>query len=180
MRVVVLGGSFNPPHVGHAMVAAWLKWTNKADEVWLIPAFDHAFDKPLAPFQLRVDACTAMAQAMGPFVRVEPIEATLPVPSYTIQTLDALSARHPTYTFRLVVGADVVETLHLWKDWDRIAARYAPIVVGRVGYPPVEGAPTFPAISSTEIRRRLREGMTVEGYLFPEVARIVSEHASRF
>ena len=39
MRIAVYGGSFNPPHVGHAMVVSWLLWTRRADRVWLVPAF---------------------------------------------------------------------------------------------------------------------------------------------
>ena len=44
MRVAVYGGSFNPPHVAHAMVASWLLWTRLVDEVWLVPVFRHAFE----------------------------------------------------------------------------------------------------------------------------------------
>lgn len=161
MRVAVFGGSFNPPHVGHAMVVAWLLWTDRADEVWLLPTWRHAFDKPLAPFEVRVRACEALAGVVGERVRVETIEATLPAPSYTVNTLDALAARHPEHGFRLVVGADVLAQAGEWRDWEGIVARYRPIVVGR-GDAAVEGAPTFPAVSSTEIRKRLAAGLPVD------------------
>src|SRR5688500_13322137 len=103
MRVAIYGGSFNPPHVGHAMVAGWLRWTDLADEVWLLPAFAHPFDKELAPFDRRVAWCAALAEAVGPWVRVEPIESTLPPPSYTVDTLSALRDLHPGRQLRLVV-----------------------------------------------------------------------------
>lgn len=167
MRIAVYGGSFNPPHVGHAMVAGWLRWADRADQVWLIPAFSHPFDKALAPFASRVAACEALAALVGPWVRVDPIEATLPTPSYTIDTLATLSARHPEHQFRLVVGADVLPTTDAWKRWDEIVARHAPIVVGRGGYPDVPGAPTFPSISSSEVRAALSEGRGVD-HLVPD------------
>lgn len=165
MVVGVYGGSFNPPHVGHALVAGWLGWTGRVDRVWLVPAFRHAFAKPLAPWEVRLAACRALAAAVGPFVSVEPIEAELPTPSYTIHTLDALAARHPGHQLRLVVGADVRDQRQQWRDWDRIAAEYPPIVVGRAGYPPVEDAPTFPAVSSTEVRARMARGESVDAWV---------------
>ena len=162
MRVAVYGGSFNPPHVGHAMVACWLRWTERVDQVWLLPAFAHPFDKELVPFRMRVGFCEALVDSLGPWARVEPIEEELPRPSYTIDTLGALAARHPSHRFRLVVGADALPTLSQWKRWDLIERQFPPIVVGRQGYPEVSDAPVFPDVSSTEIRRRLRGGEAVD------------------
>lgn len=164
MRVAVFGGSFNPPHVGHGMVAAWLGWTAQVDEVWLVPTFHHAFGKPLAPFTNRVAACRALAALVGPWVRVQEIEAELPTPSFTIHTLDALAARHPGHQLRLVVGADNLAARTKWRAWDRIEAEYAPIVVGR-GELHVAGAPSFPDVSSTEVRRRLQAGEPVGSFV---------------
>ena len=172
MRIAVYGGSFNPPHVGHAMVAAWLRWVDLVDEVWLLPTFAHPFDKnDLAPFDRRCRLCEGLARAVGPWVRVETIERDLPAPSYTIDTLEALSVRTPHGRFRLVVGADVVPTSHLWKDWDRIEADFTPIVVGRQGYRSPEEGILFPGVSSTEIRARVGRGAPVEHLVPREVLR---------
>lgn len=172
MRVAVYGGSFNPPHVGHAMVAGWLKWTDRADEVWLLPAFAHPFDKALVPFDRRVAMCEALAAAVGPWVRVETIESTLPTPSYTFDTLSVLAARHPAVELRLVVGADVLPTVTAWKRWDGIVERFQPIVVGRAGYPSPRDSVAFPEVSSTEIRRRIAAAESV-GHLVPASVRSV-------
>ncbi len=162
MQVAIYGGSYNPPHVGHAMVASWLLWTRRAERVWLVPTYAHAFDKELLPFERRVAMCEALAADVDPRVSVCDIERALPAPSYTIQTLRLLRERHPEHRFRLVIGADILPQTSLWRSWDRIEAEFPPIVVGRGGYPPVEGAPRFPAISSTGIRRRLRAGEPVD------------------
>ena len=162
------------------MVAAWLKWTDQADEVWLVPAYDHAFDKALAPFELRLRACALQAAVLGPWCRAEPIEATLPAPSYTIRTLDALAAAWPQHRLRWVLGADVLESLHLWKDWRRILADYLPIIVGRAGYPVVAGAPTFPAFSSTEVRDRLKAGLPIDDLVLAEVRDLVLANRAAF
>ncbi len=162
MRIAVYGGSFNPPHVGHAMVASWLRWTERVDEVWLVPAFSHAFGKDLAPYAARVAWCRALADAIGPSVRVSEVESRLPVPSYTLNTLLALRGEHPEHHLRLVLGADAVAEAARWYRFDEIQREFAPLVVGRGGWPPVDGAPVFPPVSSSEIRDRLRRGLPVD------------------
>lgn len=171
MRIGVYGGSFHPPHVGHAMVAAWLRWTEQVDEVWLVPVFDHPFAKDLAPFDARLAWCGALAETVGPWVRVVPIERELEGVSYTVRTLDALAQRHPDHSFRLVVGSDVLPTTPKWKDWDRIASVYQPLLVGRAGHGDVPGAPTFPQVSSTQVRAALAAGEDVSAWVPASVLR---------
>ncbi len=166
MQIGVYGGSFHPPHIGHGMVAAWLGWTRQVDEVWLMPVFDHAFAKSLAPFEDRCRWCEALAKAVGAHVKVCRIEQELDGPSYTAVTLDELRRRHPEHNFRLVVGSDVLPQRSRWHRWAHIEQNYQPLVVGRAGHADVEGAPTFPEVSSTLIRRRLADELAV-GHLVP-------------
>ena len=162
VRVAVFGGSFNPPHVGHAMVIQWLLSTNLSDEVWLLPTVSHALGKALPPFAKRAVWCRAFAGEMDTRVRINEIETTLSKPSFTINTLRALKAEHPETTFQLVVGSDILDETDAWHQWDAIVAEFAPIVVGRTGYP-VQGAEIyFPEVSSSNIRQRIAEGLSVK------------------
>jgi len=174
--VAIYGGSFNPPHVGHAMVSAWLLWTRQVDEVWLVPVYAHAFAdwhaKTLAPFADRVAWCHAMVADLDLPLRVDEIEASLTGPSYSIDTLRALASRHPQHRFRLVVGSDALPHLPKWRDWDGIARDFDPIVVGRAGYPG-GGDVAFPDVSSTEIRERLARGEPVDGLVSVGVAELI-------
>jgi nicotinate-nucleotide adenylyltransferase len=169
--IAVYGGSFQPPHVGHAMVAAWLRWTGLADEVWLVPVGAHAFGKALWPFAERVALCQAMADDVGAFVRVCEVEGELEGVSYTVRTLDALAARWPDDRFRWVMGADQWAVRASWHAWDRLEASYAPIVVGRAGFGDVADAPTFPDVRSTALRERLARGEDLGGWVTSSVAR---------
>lgn len=179
MRIAVYGGSFNPPHVAHAMVAAWLLWTDQVDEVWLVPVFRHAFEpwhgKTLAPFEERLRWCEAMAADVDPRVRVCPIERELPTPSYTVQTLRALREASPGHRWRLVVGSDVLSTLPKWRDWASIEAEFEPLVVGREGYPDAACPVSFPDVSSTNIRERLARGEPISQLVTRSVARLLQE-----
>jgi nicotinate-nucleotide adenylyltransferase len=174
MVVAIYGGSFNPPHVGHALVAAWLLWTRQADAVWLLPVFRHAFEKrhnkALAPWADRLAWCEAFAQDVDPRVRVEAIEAELPTPSFTVDTLRALSARHPEHAFRLVVGADILGQVDAWREWSTLAATWPPLVVGRAGHPCPGALIEFPEVSSTDVRARLRAGAPIDVLVTARVA----------
>jgi nicotinate-nucleotide adenylyltransferase len=154
------------------MVAAWLRWSGLVDEVWLVPTPSHPFAKDLADFSLRVAMCEGLAGVVGPWVKVSTIEATLQKPTYTVNTLLALSEQFPKVDFRLVVGADTIPEWPKWRDWEKIEKGFAPIVVGRQGYEAPPDAVSFPNISSTEVRQRLAQGLPVE-HLVPREVRDV-------
>ncbi|NCG20781.1 MAG: nicotinate-nicotinamide nucleotide adenylyltransferase [Rhodobacterales bacterium] len=166
MRIGIYGGSFNPPHLGHAMVTAWLLWADQVDEVWLLPTYKHAFSKHLADFEHRILMCEALAQEVSvDRIKICAVERELPSPSYMVDTLRHLALRHPEHRFQLVVGADVLAESDRGKEWSVIARRWAPIVVGRQGYPTPKGAIDFPGISSTAIRRALAVGQDVRHWV---------------
>lgn len=172
--VAIYGGSFNPPHLAHAMVATTLRLSGLCDALWLLPVYRHAFEatqrKRLAPFERRVGWCRDLAAAIGAWVEVSAIEAVLPQPSYTIQTLRALAAAQPALRLRLVVGADVLGETAAWRAWDEIEAEFSPIVIGRQGvdHPLPRPMLALPAVSSSEVRARLRAGEAVD-HLVPAV-----------
>jgi nicotinate-nucleotide adenylyltransferase len=153
MDIALYAGSFNPPHVGHAMVASWVQWTGLADSVWWAPSFSHPFAKQLAPFEDRLAMVQAVVGQLGHGMRAIDIESRLPTPSYTIQVLDTLADENPTDRFRLIMGSDLLPTLHKWREADRLVAQYRPIIVGRDGYDSPEGCVVFPELSSSEVRR---------------------------
>ena len=178
--VAIYGGSFNPPHVGHAMVARWLTWTGQVDAVWLVPVFRHAFegrhDKTLASFDERVAWCRAFAADLGAGVGVCTVEAELPVPSFTIDTLRHLRSQYPHLRFRLVIGSDALPHLHAWRAWDSIEREFAPLTVGRQGHPaPGPDRVDFPNVSSTEVRARLAAGERVDHLLTAQVRELVCQ-----
>lgn len=183
MRIAVYGGSFNPPHRAHALVASWLISSDVVDQVWLVPVFHHAFEgvhgKSLAPYEQRLKWCGAMAAALGARVMVSDVESQLPAPSYSIDTLQYLSRSHPEHRFQLVVGADILTQTVGWKSWDKIVENHLPIVVGRTGYESLDGVadgvPTFPAVSSTDVRARLSRGEAVTDMVTPEVEQLLQE-----
>lgn len=162
MNVAVYGGSFDPPHVAHVLAAAYLLSCSDVERVLVVPVFDHALDKELTPFEERVAMCELAFGSMNG-VEVSRVEETLGTPSYTLRMLEKLAAERPAERLRLVVGADVLFERHKWHAFDRIAAAFDPIVLGRVGFEhPEAPRPVLPDVSSTRIRALLGKARTAE------------------
>ena len=168
--VGIYGGSFDPPHMGHVLSVGWALSAAGLDEVWVVPTWQHVFDKAIqASFEQRLRMCElAFARSRG--VRVLEIERELGGPSRTLDTLEALGAQHPDTAFRLIVGADILPTTDRWHRWDEITRLAPALVIGREGYPLPAGCPvSIPNINSTEIRAALARGEDVAGLVPDQV-----------
>jgi len=169
--VCVYGGSFNPPHVAHMLAATLAVGMFEVQRVLVVPTFQHPFSKSLASFDDRLAMCE---RAMGKLPRVEisTVERDLGGESRTLRTLKHLSALHPTWSLRLLMGADLVLESHKWHGFPEIQALAPPIVLGRAGIT-FPGCPPalLPQVSSTEIRDALGKGNQafVEGLVPPSV-----------
>lgn len=160
--IAVYGGSFNPPHLAHQMACLAVLETEAVDRILMVPCYRHAFGKELAPYQDRLEMCRLAAALFGGLVEVSTIESELGEgENRTYHTLVALAAREPGAAFRLLVGADVLGEKHAWYRWDDVVAMAPLIVVGREGHGGGQ-AYQLPAISSTEVRRRLAAGESAD------------------
>ena len=159
MQVALLGGSFNPPHVGHLLAAHYVCATQGVDEVWLMPTFVHPFRKPTVDFEHRVHMCERMCQDAAGWMKTSRVESEVGKDGRTVDTLDFLQARHPEHRFSLIIGSDILKDLPHWKDFDRIQRMARVVVLYRAGYP-ADGTvgPPLAIVSSTDIRERLSRG----------------------
>ncbi len=185
-RVALFGGSFNPPHVAHQLVALYVLETQPVDELWFVPTYAHPFGKTLAPFADRVAMCERVTAALGPRARVSRAEEDLAhrpgfVASRTLDLVEFLAA--PDRALRLVVGGDILGEAAKWYRWDDLVARAPLIVIGRSGHP-LPAASTIsnlvmPEVSATRVRELLATGGDREllGSLLPAaVLRYIDEH----
>jgi nicotinate-nucleotide adenylyltransferase len=176
-RLAVFGGSFDPPHVAHMLVAAYVLATEAVDRVLVVPTASHPFGKQLTSFEHRVQMCE-LAFSDLPEASVCTIERELPPPSLTLRMLEALAAQHPSAHLHLVIGSDLLAETHAWHNFERITQLAPPIIVERQGHErPNATTPALPMISSTEIRHRLPTGVSTHGYLSPAVASYALEYA---
>ena len=155
--VALMGGSFNPPHVGHLMAALYVRLCLNDDEVWFVPTFQHPFGKATVAYEHRVRMCEIAAENTGPWLKVSTAESAVPSQSgRTIDLLESLLPSHPDTRFRLVLGSDILSDLPKWKAWDRIQKMVEVTVLYRAGFP-AQGTvgPPLIAVSSSEVRANL-------------------------
>lgn len=132
-QIALFGGSFNPPHMCHTLATLWVLQTQAIDEVWWIPTFQHAFAKELVDFSQRLEMCERATADLSR-VRIDTVERRLGGESRTIDTVNILQDEHPKTKFWLIIGADILDEVHRWKDWQGLMERVGLIVVGRRGY----------------------------------------------
>ena len=132
MRIGLLGGSFNPPHQGHALVTRIALTRLGLDRVWWLvtPGNPLKSQADLAALQARVEAARRLVG--GPRVAVTDIEAHIGA-RYTYDTLAWLTRRAPGVRFVWIMGADNLSQFHLWRHWRDIADLVPIAVVDRPG-----------------------------------------------
>jgi len=176
----VLGGTFDPIHVGHLVAAVNVRHALDLDLVLLVVAnrpWQKEGTRAVTPAEDRL-AMVRAAVGQVPGVEASDLEVVRSGISYTADTLAALHAAEPAADLVLVIGADVAATLHTWERLDEVRARCRLAVVNRPGAPPprVPGGwraevVEIPAleVSSTDLRARVADGRPLD-YLVPEAA----------
>ena len=147
-RIGIFGGTFDPVHMGHLIMAEQCREAGQLDQVWFIPAArpPHKQDRPLTPFAQRAEML-ALAIAGMPAFRVEELEKDRPGPSYTADTLEELTRRHPQTAFALLLGSDCLPDLPGWHRPERILELAELLIFAR---------PDWPLLNEDEMRASLR------------------------
>jgi nicotinate-nucleotide adenylyltransferase len=131
MKVGVLGGSFDPPHKGHAIIANRLLKLNIFDQIWLMPLFKHPLSKNLSSPEKRLGMTKYLEKGQ---IKVSNLEINNKTTSYTIDTLKFLAGKYPKDKFSWIIGTDQIESLTEWKQWKEIINNFKLIVVPRAWF----------------------------------------------
>ncbi len=178
-RVIgILGGSFNPVHNGHLMLASYIAQFGPVDEVWLNLSPQNPFKEQSELLDDRHRLAMLDKAVNGSVtVKVCDVELSLPQPSYTINTMEKLESMYPDYDFRIIRGSDNWPRFPEWRDSEALIERYGLIVYPRRDYPlpdivpdnvTVVDAPMVD-ISSTFIRECIAEGRDMNFFMPPQV-----------
>jgi len=183
-RIIKTGlyfGSFNPIHIGHLAIANFMIEFSDLEQLWFVVSPQNPLKekKSLLQDYHRLEMVRLAVENDDRF-RASNIEFNLPSPSYTIDTLAYLEEKNPGREFKLVMGADGLNTFHKWKHADLITQKYHRLIYPRPGVAPELIASTPNAtlveaplmeISSSFIRQAIREGKDVR-HLVPSGAYI--------
>lgn len=182
MRLGIFGGTFDPVHLGHLLLAECAREQARLEEVWFVPAATppHKQQRVLTNATHRVEMLE-LAVAGHPNFRVSLVEIERGGVSYTVDTLRSIRARHPGAELFLILGADSLEELHTWREAAEICRLALPLVARRPNHTLVphesllqligpdkwqeicEHMIDMPQVdlSASDIRRRVAEGRSI-------------------
>lgn len=187
--VILFGGTFDPPHIGHLAMAQLALEQTQADEVWFLPAPSppHKGDIRDDSFAWRV---SMVEKLIGdrPSMRMMTLEERLPRPSYSVDTVRACQTWFEDIRFEFLIGSDSLAQLPTWHRADELVAAVEFLVAARSGYPfdstlsdVLQVFPNLNAnhvqmplldVSSTWLRDRLQQELDVFGLVPPEVMEV--------
>ncbi|MBQ8971865.1 MAG: nicotinate-nucleotide adenylyltransferase [Clostridia bacterium] len=192
MRVGIMGGTFDPIHLGHTGIAEAVRSALTLDGLWFLPAGDPPHKRCVASARDRLDMALCAAEAISG-AQVSDIEIRRKGTTYTVDTLKALSEAHPHCEWVYIIGADTLRILSQWKDIREVAKRCIFAVVHRPGVDATQIELALrklerecgvkaelveaqgPDISSTEIRSRIARGQNIDRLISPRVAEMIRQ-----
>lgn len=183
----ILGGSFNPVHIGHIILADFIVQRTNISQVWLMLS-------PLNPLKANPEELISdshrlemlrIATKGNPRLQPCDIELSMPQPSYSINSLNRLQELHPDKQFSLIIGSDNWLMFDRWRSYEEIIKNFSPIVYPRPGYNigihtlpqnvTLVNAPTLD-ISSTFIRDSIAMGFDMQNFLPKGVAEYINQN----
>ncbi|KRM21122.1 nicotinate-nucleotide adenylyltransferase [Latilactobacillus graminis] len=175
LQVGIMGGTFNPPHIGHLVMAEQVRSQLGLDKVLFMPDANppHVDEKKTLPAKHRV-AMVERAIANNPHFELDLMEIERGGVSYTYDTIVTLKQQHPEIDYYFIIGGDMVDYLPTWHRIDDLVKLVQFVGVKRTGYKQQTPYPVLwvdaPVIdiSSTQIRNKLQQGCSVR-YLVPDL-----------
>lgn len=198
MKIAILGGAFDPIHIGHYLVAKQVKEQLKMDEVWLMVCYSYFPEFPeklkrITSFEERFHMASLLAERD---LLVSDFEAKENKRSRTIDTLRLLKKKRPDDEFYWIIGSDALPTFHLWNEWEVLVRDHNLVIFPRdtdfktlekrvlesfhlksipKNITIVEGNLIVSTISSTHVRGRVRDGLTIEHFVPQEVRTYIQQ-----
>lgn len=183
-QILLFGGTFDPIHSAHVQLAETMLRHTGADEVWFMitPQNPWKANQQLTADEHRLAMARLALQNHDGLVACD-YEFHLDKPTYTYQTLRHLRHDYPDCSFSLLIGGDNWDKFEQWAEYQEILDNHKVVVYPRTaiaGQPTkgeAEGKFSLLNVSSTEIRRRIREGIDTEGMIAPGVAQYIKQHS---
>jgi nicotinate-nucleotide adenylyltransferase len=187
MKIALFFGSFNPFHNGHHRLGEYVLEHAAFDAVWYVvsPCNPLKNQTDLLDENIRLEMLVGAIQN-NPALKACDIEFDMPIPSYTIDTLQLLTTRYPENEFTLMIGSDNALVFDQWKDYEKLLQTYLILVYPRPGYDFEQVRERYPAmqlidspefnISSTEIRKHVKLQKDISAWVHPFVLAFIREN----
>lgn len=185
MHVGLYFGSFNPVHIGHLIIASHCRHQTDLEQVWIVLSPNNPL-KPSASLLNEYHRLHLLQVAIteDPFLRASDIEFHLPRPSYTVNTMAYLAEKYPQHRFSIIMGSDSFSNLRQWHQYQYLVSHHTLYIYKRPGFEVtndlgadlrVLDAPLL-EISSTQIRKMIREGQSARYLLHDNTLREIEQN----
>ncbi len=188
MKIGLLGGTFDPPHIGHLLISEYVlkNTTHSVDEMWFIPTYEQQYfgidpSKNASSYAIRLEMAECISSHI-PHTRVSTIEQEHRLSGQTKDLFPFLPLEHE-YCF--IIGTDQLPSFHRWMEYKQLLKRMPFLVYPRADYPPeplykgmilLDGDAPITNFSSTMVREMIARGEKADGIILPEVFRIIEQH----
>lgn len=188
MRVGIFGGTFDPIHIGHVVVATTVRHALSLDHMHVVVAADpwQKDPPPIAPAKERYAAVQAAIYDLdAPDIHADAREVERGGPTYTVDTVEQILADDPSAELFLVVGYDAAQHIESWHRVERLRELVTLVVVNRPRFDEVVDVPGWKVevvdipsidVSSSMVRERLGSGLPVDGLVPAAAMRVVRKH----
>ncbi|OGJ37214.1 MAG: nicotinate (nicotinamide) nucleotide adenylyltransferase [Candidatus Pacebacteria bacterium RIFOXYB1_FULL_39_46] len=187
MKIVLFGGAFDPPHLGHQHITQILLNQQIADEVWYVPTKEHPFSKSMSPVVHRLAMLKLIIN--NPRIKIEKYELEKGGISYSRDTLDYLSNKYPQHSFAWIIGSDNLPDFHKWgdsqgRDYQDLLDHYRFYVYPRKNFAlkplyknmiPLEQMKEI-EVSSTVVRQNVKQSQPITKLVDPLVKEYIHTH----
>ncbi len=196
MHILVFGGTFNPPHLGHQRMVEQvllheLPDGKQVDQVWLLPVGHHSFAKDFVSAEHRLAMLALLKSSLvrqygstwEDKIALEDYEIRQTTESQTHATLTFLAKKYPEHDFSFLIGSDNLAQFHLWHHYQEMLQQHPFYVYPRTGYPlqplyegmiPLQGF-IESSVSSTAVREALLEGKDNQSLLDSSISNYIQK-----
>ena len=184
-NIALLGGAFNPPHLGHIQLAQFILDNLDIDEVWLTPAYIHFFNKDMVSAEHRLNMCKIIADDK---IKVFDYEIQHKIKGGSYYLFDKLNndKYFENYSFSMIIGLDNANNFHKWFNYEQVKKMIPFIVIPRIGVKEESSwylekphiyldKCSVMEVSSTLIRNNINS-TEILNYLNPEVYNYITEN----
>ncbi len=179
MKIGLYFGTFNPVHVGHLIIANYIANNTELDQIWFVISPQNPLKSNISILnkyhrKFLIDIAIEGEKKL----RTSTIEFSLPIPSFTVDTLSYLKEKYSDYTFTLIIGSDSLQNITKWKNFELLIKNYQILVYQRPDFiteynfgknVTILKAPLLD-ISSTKIREMIKMGNSIK-FLVPDVVK---------
>ncbi len=190
MKIGILGGAFNPPHLGHLLISSQVLDFADCQEVWLTPCFKHTFDKNMDSVKHRVFMTKMLTNSK---IKYCDEEIKNKLSGQTIELMELLTKKYPQHQLYFIIGSDNLKNFKKWGDWQKLITTYDFLIFPRpqFGYNLSQWDLDKPEykfhllkhpllihsnISSTNIRKRLKQGLSINNLVDQKIYNYIIKH----